>query len=123
MLSEAAAMKEFLAVLWEIIRVVIIPVCIWFFEKRIQARDDRLERINSERKKEIEAAQKKNTEIQFLMMERIDSLSDMTQMMARKLHDAGIINGDLEEMHRKYEGLNSEYEKNIKSLALKVLNR
>ena len=116
-------MEKLLTILWEILRVAIIPVCIWFFERRISAREDKMERLNTERKKEIEVAQQKNTEIQFLMMERIDSLSDMTQMMARKLHDAGIINGDLEEMHRKYEGLNSEYEKNIKSLALKVLNK
>ncbi len=116
-------MEKVLSILWEVAKVAVIPVCLWYFERQVAARDDRLERLNIERKKEIEAQQKKSTEIQFLMMERIDSLSDMTQMMAKKLHDAGIINGDLEEMHRKYEGLNSEYEKNIKSLALKVLNK
>ena len=103
-------MEKFLSIAWEVLKVAVIPLCIWYFE------DD-------ERKKIYEAQQKKNTDVQFLMMERIDSLSDMTQMMARKLHDAGIINGDLEDMHRKYEGLNNEYEKNIKSLALKVLNK
>ena len=116
-------MEKILSILWEILKVAIIPVCIWYFERQIQAREDRMETLNIERRKAFDAQQKKNTEIQFLMMERIDSLSDMTQMMAKKLHDAGIINGDLEEMHKKYAGLNSEYEKNIKSLALKVLNK
>jgi hypothetical protein len=109
-------MEKFLTIAWEILKVAVIPVCIWYFETRLQSQDN-------ERRKIYEAQQKKNTDIQFLMMERIDSLSDMTQMMARKLHDAGIINGDLEEMHRKYEGLNTEYERNIKTLALKVLNK
>ena len=57
------------------------------------------------------------------MMERIDSLSDMTQLMARKLHDAGIINGDLEDMNQKYQGLNNNYERELKRLALDVLNK
>ena len=73
--------------------------------------------------KEQEEQIKKNTDIQFLMMERIDSLSDMTQLMARKLHDAGIINGDLEDMNQKYQGLNNNYERELKRLALDVLNK
>ena len=57
------------------------------------------------------------------MMDRIDSLSEMTQLMAKKLHDAGIINGDLEIMQNKYSGLNAEYEKTLRHLATEVLNK
>lgn len=103
---------HFWSIVWDVIKVLVVPLCIYYLQKQDQ-----------KRKKEMDEAQQKNTDIQFLMMERIDSLSDLTQMMAKKLHDAGIINGDLEEIHRKYDGLNKEYERNIKTLALKVLNK
>lgn len=116
-------MEKFWPIAWDIIKVAVLPLCIWYFQKQVNIRDDRREREYTTRKQEMDTQQQKNTEIQFLMMERIDSLSDLTQMMAKKLHDAGIINGDLEHMNQKYEGLNSDYEKSIKSLALKVLNK
>lgn len=116
-------MEKVWPVLWEAVKIAIIPLCLWYFQRRITQRDDRRESEYTERRKQLDAQQKKNTEIQFLMMERIDSLSDLTQMMAKKLHDAGIINGDLDHMNQKYEGLNSDYERSIKSLALKVLNK
>ena len=59
----------------------------------------------------------------LLMMSRMDSVSDMTHLMAKKLHDAGIINGDLKELDEKYKELDSKYDKNIKKLALEVLNK
>lgn len=110
-------------ILWEIVKLAVVPLCLWLFQRQVAKRDNHRENEYSMRKRELDAQQKKNTEIQFLMMERIDSLSDLTQMMAKKLHDAGIINGDLEHMKEKYEGLNSDYEKSIKNLALKVLNK
>ncbi len=59
----------------------------------------------------------------LLMMSRMDNVSDMTHLMAKKLHDAGIINGDLKELDEKYKELDSNYDKNIKKLALEVLNK
>ena len=110
-------------ILRTIVELVVIPMFLWYVQKQMKARDDKRDAEYTARKAEAEKIQKKNTDIQFLMMERIDSLSDLTQMMARKLHDAGIINGDLEHMNQKYAGLNSDYEKSIKSLALEVLNK
>ena len=59
----------------------------------------------------------------LLMMARMDAIADMTHLMAKKLHDAGIINGDLEELNRKYKELDAKYDGNIKRLALEVLNK
>lgn len=59
---------------------------------------------------------------QFLMMKRLDNIADMTHLMANKMHDAKIINGDLKELDEKYQKLNEEYDENIKHLALEVLN-
>lgn len=61
-------------------------------------------------------------ENQFLMMKRLDNVADMTHLMANKLHEAGTINGDLEELDEKYKRLNEEYDENIKKLAFEVLN-
>ena len=98
-------MEKVWPVLWEAVKIAIIPLCLWYFQRRITQRDDRRESEYMERRKQLDAQQKKNTEIQFLMMERIDSLSDLTQMMAKKLHDAGIINGDLDHMNQKLHSL------------------
>ena len=114
---------QFLSIAWEVIKVAVVPLCIWYFQRYTEKQDAKNEAEYTARKREMDEQQKTNTDIQFLMMERIDSLSDMTQMMAKKLHDAGIINGDLEEMNQKYAGLNSEYEQSIRGLALKVLNK
>ena len=59
----------------------------------------------------------------FLMMARLDCLADMTHLMAKKLHDSGVINGDLEDLNNKYKKIEDEYDKNIKHLALEVLNK
>ena len=111
------------SVLWDVIKVAIIPLTIWYFQEQVELRDNRREAEYSARKHEQDEQQKRNVETQFLMMDRIDSLSDMTQLMAKKLHDAGIINGDLEVMHNKYQGLNDEYEKTLKHLATEGLNK
>ena len=108
--------------LWEVLKIAVIPVAIWYFERKMAQQEDQHKQEIRERKKEQDEQLKKSTDIQFLMMERIDSLSDMTQLMARKLHDAGIINGDLEDMNTKYQGLNQNYERELKRLALDVLN-
>lgn len=108
---------------WDVFKVVIIPLAIWYFEKQVAVRDARREREYQERKREIDEAQKRNTDLQFLMLERMDNLSETTHLMAKKLHDAGIINGDLEELDDKYKGLDAKYHDSIKRLALEVLNK
>lgn len=62
-------------------------------------------------------------ENQFLMMERVDNCAEMTHLTAQKLHDAGIINGDLEELDKKNKKLNERYNENLKNLAMEVLNK
>ena len=59
----------------------------------------------------------------FLMMERVDNCAEMTHMMASKLHDAGVINGDLKELDEKNKNLNEKYNQNLKHLAMEVLQR
>lgn len=67
--------------------------------------------------------EKLRNENQFLMMSRIDSLADMTNLMAKKLHDAGIINGDLEELNQKYKNINEKYNDHMRDLANEYLKR
>lgn len=59
----------------------------------------------------------------FLMMQRVDNCAEMTHMMAKKLHDAGVINGDLEELDSKNKELNDRYNDHLRSLALEVLSK
>lgn len=122
-------MMDKLLVVWDVCKVLVFPVCLFLLERQISKRDTIREREEAERKQEylarkheIEEQQRKNNEMQFLMMERIDNLSDMTHLMAKKLHDAGIINGDLEELEDKYKGLDAKYHESLKRLALEVLN-
>ena len=67
--------------------------------------------------------EKLRSENQLLMMSLIDKQSDMVHLMARKLHDSGVINGDLGELDKKYKELYSQYNENIKSLALEILKK
>ena len=91
-----ATVKLILSWLWEVLKVAVIPLAIWFFEKK-------RERDYTDRKREIEEADKRNIDIQYLLMRRIDKLSEMTHLMAVKLHDKHIINGDLQTLDQKYE--------------------
>ena len=59
----------------------------------------------------------------LLMMKRMDNSAEMTHLTAKKLHDAGIINGDLEELDEKFKELNEKYDDHMKRLALEVLNK
>ena len=65
--------------------------------------------------------EKLRDENQLLMMDRVDNAAEMTHLMAKKLHDAGIINGDLKELDQKNAELNEKYEGNMKELARKIL--
>lgn len=67
--------------------------------------------------------QEKKTENELLMMIKMDKLGDLTVLMAKKLHDVGIINGDLEDLKKDYKAADEEYDKNIKKLAAEVLRK
>ena len=82
--------------------------------------------IKKQLDKQYEAHEKREKlrdENQFLMMERVDNCAEMTHLMAKKMHDAGIINGDLEELDSKNKKLNDKYNDHLRNLALEVLNR
>ena len=72
---------------------------------------------------EQERREKLRDDNMFLMMERMDNCAEMTHLMAKKLHDAGVINGDLEELDEKNKELNGKYNDHLRSLALEVLNK
>ena len=67
--------------------------------------------------------EKLRDENQLLMMDRVDNSAEMTHLMAKKLHDAGVINGDLEELDEKNKRLNEKYNDHMKKLATEVLRR
>lgn len=73
--------------------------------------------------RKIEHWQKMKTDETFLMMDKMDKMGDLTVLMANKLHEAGIINGDLEEVKKDYKAADAEYERHIKQLAAEILKR
>lgn len=73
--------------------------------------------------KRIEHWQHVKTDETFLMMEKMDKMGALTVLMANKLHEAGIINGDLEELKKDYKAADEKYDKHIKQLAAEVLRR
>ena len=71
----------------------------------------------------IDRREKLRDENQLLMMDRVDNSAKMTHLIAQKLHDAGIINGDMKELDEENKKLNKKYNENIKELAFEVLNK
>ena len=71
----------------------------------------------------IDHREKLRDENQLLMMDRVDNSAKMTHLIAQKLHDAGIINGDLKELDEENKKLNKKYNDNMKELAFEVLNK
>ena len=72
---------------------------------------------------QVKEWQHKKTENELLMMVKMDKLGDLTVLMAKRLHDVGIINGDLEEVKKDYKAADDAYDKNIKKLAAEVLRK
>lgn len=105
-------------IVWDVCKVLVFPVCLFLLERQISARDDRREREYSERKQELDKRQENNLRLQFLMMQRLDKLSELCHLMAKKLHDQGVINGDLEVLDRKYKELDDQYEEEVRRLAI-----
>ena len=120
---EDITLTQVLSWLWDITKVFIFPVCLYLFQRQVKQMDDRREHEYTERKKVLDEQQKQTTDIQFLMMQRMDKLSELCHLMAQKLHDKGVINGDLEALDKKYKELDAEYEKEVKRLALAYSKR
>ena len=72
---------------------------------------------------QIKQMQKTRTESDFLLWTKIDKLGELTCLMAEKMHDAGIINGDLEEVKRQYKKADEDYDKHLKRLAAEIMRR
>lgn len=71
----------------------------------------------------VKKFQQTKTDNDFLLWAKIDKLGDLTCLMAEKMHEAGIINGDLEQVKRKYKEADEDYEKNIHKLAAEIMRR
>ena len=78
-------------------------------------------RIVNKRFDQVDQREALRDENQLLMMDRVDNSAKMTHLMAVKMHDAGIINGDLKELDEENKKLNEKYNENIKKLAMEVL--
>ena len=72
---------------------------------------------------QIKKLQQTKTENDFLLWTKIDKLGDLTCMMAEKMHDAGIINGTLEEVKKQYQKADEDYDKHLKHLAAEIMRR
>ena len=72
---------------------------------------------------QIKELQKTKSQNDFLLWTKIDKLGDLTCMMAKRMHDAGIINGDLEALKDEYKAADEEYEKHVRKLAAEVLRK
>lgn len=72
---------------------------------------------------QIKQMQKTKTESDFLLWTKIDKMGDLSLLMAKKMHEAGIINGDLEQVKQQYKEADANYEDHIRHLAAEVLRR
>lgn len=72
---------------------------------------------------QIKQLQKTKTESDFLLWTKIDKQGDLTVLMAKKMHDAGIINGDLDAVLQQYKEADAKYEDHIRHLAAEVLRK
>ena len=72
---------------------------------------------------QIKQMQKTKTDSDFLLWSKIDKMGDLTLLMAKRMHEAGIINGDLEQVKQQYKEAEAKYEDHIRHLAAEVLRR
>ena len=71
----------------------------------------------------IKKLQQTKTDNDFLLWTKIDKQGDLVLLMANKMHEAGIINGDLENVKQEYKAADAEYEKHVRKLAAEVLRK
>ena len=71
----------------------------------------------------IKQWQHAKTDNDFLLWTKIDKQGDLTMLMANKLHEAGIINGDLEDLQKNYRAADEKFEDHVHKLAAEVLRK
>ncbi len=71
----------------------------------------------------VKKFQQTKTDNDFLLWTKIDKLGELTCLMAEKMHEAGIINGDLEQVKQNYQKADEDYEKHIRRLAAEIMRR
>lgn len=72
---------------------------------------------------QLKKLQQTKTDNDFLLWTKIDKMGDMMVLMANKLHEAGIINGDLEGLKQEYRQADAKYNDNVRRLAAEVLRK
>ena len=82
-----------------------------------------ISRIVNNQMDQIKRLQKAKTDNDFLLWCKIDKMGDLTLLMAKRMHEAGIINGDLEQVKQQYKEADAKYEDHIRHLAAEVLRR
>jgi hypothetical protein len=68
---------------------------------------------------ELDAKKKSQAKYEGLLLKKIDKLSDLVELMARKLHDAGVINGDLERIRTLYHTADEEFDQYMNEVVVK----
>ena len=73
-------------------------------------------KIVNRRFDEMERREKDRARLEKIMICRTDKMSGMVELMADKLHEQGIINGDLEQLRQAYAVTDREYEEYLREL-------
>ena len=73
-------------------------------------------KIVNRRFDEMERREKDRARLEKIMICRTDKMSGMVELMADKLHEQGIINGDLEALRQAYAVTDREYEEYLREL-------
>lgn len=73
-------------------------------------------RVVNQRFDDIERREKDRARLEKIMICRTDKMSGMVELMADKLHERGIINGDLEALRQAYAVTDREYEEYLREL-------
>ena len=59
---------------------------------------------------------KQQQKLEKILVTKLDKLSVIVELMARKLHDAGVINGDLEKVQKDYAEIDEMYDEFIRDI-------
>lgn len=64
----------------------------------------------------FENQKKQQQKLEKILVTRLDKLSVFVELMAQKLHDAGVINGDLEKVRSDYAEIDEMYDEFIRDI-------
>ncbi len=64
----------------------------------------------------FENQKKQQQKLEKILVTKLDKLSVIVELMARKLHDAGVINGDLEKVQKDYAEIDEMYDEFIRDI-------